>query len=70
MPDASNEYRPKLLATVHDVAEVLMVLASRLRELRTTVTQSESVHAEEMLGRMARAESEIERIARSLSFNA
>jgi hypothetical protein len=70
MPAASNEYRPKLLATVHDVAEVLMVLASRLRELRTTVAQSETVHASEMFDRMMRAESEIKRIARLISWNA
>jgi hypothetical protein len=76
MSAASNEFRRdivNLLATVtnvHGLADVLMEVGGRLRGLRATVAESGSVHADEMLTRMARAESEIERIARTLSFNA
>jgi hypothetical protein len=75
MPDASNEFRlyvANLLAlkNVHDLAGALMEVASRLRELRVTVAQSDSVGTNEMLMRMARAESDIEKSARLLSFNA
>ena len=71
-----NEFRrdvAKLLASasnVHDLAGVLMEVASRLLELRATVAESGFVHSDETFRRMVRAESEIERIARSLSFNA
>jgi hypothetical protein len=73
--NASNQFRrdvTKLLATtnVHDLAGVLMEVAGRLRELRATVAQSGFVQAAEMSSKMERAESDIERIARALSFNA
>jgi hypothetical protein len=75
MSAASNQFRldvAKLLATtnVHELADVLMEVAGRLIELRVTVAQSDSVGTNEMLMRMARAESDIERSARLLSFNA
>ena len=76
MPTASNEFRRdvvNLLAkatNVHDLADVLIEVGGRLRGLRATVAESGSVHAPETLGRMVRAESEIEKIARSLSWNA
>jgi hypothetical protein len=73
--NASNQFRrdvANLLETtnVHDLAGVLMEVASRLRKLQVTVAQSDGVHTNEMLMRMARAESDIEKSARLLSFNA
>ena len=69
----SNDFRrdtAKLLATANilDLAGVLMEVTSRLLELRPTIAQSGSVHAAETLTRIAEAESEIERVARKLSF--
>jgi hypothetical protein len=73
---ASNQFRRDVAnlltsaSNVHDLAGALMEVASRLRELRVTVTHSGYVGADEMLKRMVLAESEVERTARSLSFNA